>query len=41
MMQGREEAKPEKKGSDKLYESKVNATPNGHMGITKYFMLYQ
>lgn len=45
-MQGREEAKPEKKGSekqdsDKLYENKVNATPNGRMAITKDFTLCQ
>lgn len=41
MMQGREEARLERKGSDKLYENKVNATPNGHMAIKKYFTLCQ
>lgn len=45
-MQGREEARPEKKGSekqdsDKLYDNKDNATPNGRMAITKYFTSYQ
>ena len=45
-MQGREEARPEKKDSekqdsDKLYDNKVNATPNGRITITKYFTLYQ